>query len=238
MPVSPVHRQTRASCTAWRSAEELCGGAGTSSLGVSFESDEATVRPVRAVASLRGIFSTFLLSLAVLSAGGCGVTGSAAEADEGLRFEDSAPSLEVLGSEVLQAFTRRDTASLDRFRLTEYEHNEVVWPELPASAPEVNFPIDYAWTNIQNRNRRALSRQFERFTDRRPGFQRVECRGATEAFETFQVLTDCWIVFSVEDRPELFEVQLFKDVLVRGGGMKIFRYYDEEPRPYRGDGAE
>jgi hypothetical protein len=164
--------------------------------------------------------------------------GDAAETDASLRFEGAAPSIEVLGRQVLEAFTRRDSVALNGFRLTEYEHNEVVWPELPASAPEVNFPTDYAWTNIENRNQRALARQFQIFADRRFGFQRVECRGATERFESFQVLTDCWVVFSVEDRPGLFEAQLFKDVLVRGGGLKVFRYYDEEPGPYRGGGTQ
>lgn len=46
------------------------------------------------------------------------------------------------------------------------------------------------------------------------------------------VLTDCFVVFTVDHGPELWEAQLFKDAVVRGGGHKIFRYYDEEPRPY------
>ena len=215
MPASPVLHQTRASCAALRTAEELHGGAGTSSGGRSL------------VAVLVSIFT-------ILSTVACGATGDAAEVDERLRFEGSAPSMEVLGRQVLEALTRGDTAALERVRLTELQHNEAVWPELPASAPEVNFPVDYAWTNIQNRNRRALSRTLPAYAQRTLIYDAVECRGETEPFRTFEVHTDCWIVFTSGEDPRRWEVQAFKDVLSRGGGYKIFRYYDEEPRPYGG----
>ena len=147
------------------------------------------------------------------------------------------PTVDALGEHVLLALTRQDTTALERVRLTEDEHNQTVWPELPASAPEVNFPVDYAWTNIQNRNAKGLGRLLPLFANRGLGFQRVECRGGIQEFETFAVHTDCVVVFTAEQGPRLWEAQLFKDVLVRGDGHKIFRYYDEEPRPYRGPAA-
>jgi hypothetical protein len=140
----------------------------------------------------------------------------------------------MLGEQVLRALARADTSALEWVRLTEHEHNDVVWPELPASAPEVNYPLDFAWGNIQMRNRRAIARIMPSFQSRDLGFQRVECRGETQQFETFHVYTDCFVVFTQGGSPELHEAQLFKDVLERGGGLKIFRYYDEEPRRYRG----
>jgi len=154
-----------------------------------------------------------------------------------LRLDNAMPGLNALGEHVLTALANQDTAALNTVRLTETEHNEIVWPELPAAAPEVNFPVDYAWTNIQNRNARGLARLLPLFADRDVGFQRVECRGGVEEFETFLVETDCVVVFTLDHGPRLWEARLFKDVLVRGGGHKIFRYYDEEPRPYRGPAA-
>lgn len=182
-------------------------------------------------------------------AAACGPTGPATESaveteagevlgplqqDAALRFPGSARTLEKLGEQVLTALTRSDTLSLASFRLTENEHNEVVWPELPASDPEVNFPVDYAWSNIENRNRRGVARLVPIFADRTVGFQGTDCRGPIERFETFVVRTDCWVVFVTNDSPERWEAQLFKDAVERGGGLKVFRYYDEEPRPYRG----
>ena len=145
-------------------------------------------------------------------------------------FPGSATSLEALSEGVLRGLARGDVSALEGFRLAEGEHNQVVWPELPASAPEVNFPVDLAWTNIQSRNRSAIARLLPLFEGREPSLRGVGCRGITERFETFSVLTDCWVTFDMDDSPGLLEAQLFKDVLSRGGGHKVFRYYDEEPR--------
>jgi hypothetical protein len=184
------------------------------------------------VRSARGV--AVLALAASLAACGGSSEASVPEADETLRLAGSASSLDELGESVLDALVRQDTTTLERFRLDERQHNEVVWPELPASAPEVNFPVDYAWTNIQNRNRRSLTRILGLFADRSPGLEAVECRGTTERFATFEVLTDCWVVFTADGSPGVWEAQLFKDVLIRGGSLKVFRYYDEAPRRYRG----
>ena len=171
------------------------------------------------------------VGLASLAAAGCADARASAEASRRApEFPGSAPSLDRLGEDVLAALVAGDVPRLEGVRLTEQEHNEVVWHELPASAPEVNFPIDYAWANIQNRNRRALGRILDVYRDEALRFGRVECRGEIEAFETFDVLTDCWVVFARDGDQEAYEAQIFKDVLVRGGGHKIFRYYDEAPR--------
>ena len=155
-----------------------------------------------------------------------------------LRFEGSAPSLDALGRHVIAALTRGDTAGLREVRLTEAEHNVVVWPELPASRPAINFPVDFAWANIENRNRRGLDRTLPLYRGSGARFEGVRCRGATETFTTFAVHTDCWVAFSLAGREGAYEAQIFKDVLARGGGYKIFRYYDEEPRrPDGGNGS-
>lgn len=179
------------------------------------------------------------LAVALLAIGApaaCGDAGPVHEvgSDPSLRFEGAAPSLDDLGVSVLSALSSGDAGELDRFRLTAHEHNDVVWPELPASAPEVNFPIDYAWQNIQVRNRRGLDRILPLYADRDLTFQRVECRGPTERFATFEVMTDCWVMFEQKGDRTGYEAQIFKDVLARGGGYKVFRYYDEEPRRLAG----
>lgn len=150
------------------------------------------------------------------------------------RFDEASPSLEALGREILAALASGDGGALERLRLTEREHNEVVWPELPASAPNVNFPVDYAWLNIQNRSRRALSRLLDLYPGRTLRFESVDCRGKEQRFKSFEVLTDCYVVFKFDGQEAPREAQIFKDVLIRGGDFKIFRYYDGRPEPYRG----
>ena len=159
-------------------------------------------------------------SAAVL-AGGCG----------GQPFPGSAESLDELGQAVLSAFAAGDRAALERYRLTEAEHNGVVWPEQPASQGDNPFPLDLAWRNIQLRNQRAVRRAAAALAAvRREGdiaYERVDCEGGLRAFQTFSVHTGCYVRFSVAGRR--YKMQLFKDVLVRHGGYKIFRYYDEDP---------
>ena len=144
-------------------------------------------------------------------------------------FPGAAVSLDELGGLVLRAFVVGDTTTLDRVLLTEEEHNSVVFPELPAGQPDVNYPVDLAWQNIRLRNDRSLARQLPSFAGRDLAYRLTQCRGATQEFLTFVVHTDCWIVFDLSGG-EVREVQLFKDVVERGGAFKAFRYYDDAPR--------
>lgn len=180
--------------------------------------------------------SLVVAALIALTVTACGDVPGPAEStvDRALRLEGSAATLDILGEAVVESVVRGDTAALAGFRLTEEQHNRVVWPELPVSAPEVGFPVDFAWQNIETRNRSALLRTLPAYRDRDLDFRRVECRGEAERFETFEVLTDCWLVFADEGRSGTWEVQAFKDILLRGGGYKIFRYYDGEPRRHGG----
>ena len=141
------------------------------------------------------------------------------------RLPGSAGSLAELAATVLVGLAAADTLGLESVRLTEFEHNELVWPELPASAPEVNFPVDLAWKNIRTRNRAALSDLFSLYGDRELQFVDAACRGPTEAFESFVVHTDCWVTLT-RDGELAPPQQIFKDVLDWDGELKIFRYYE------------
>lgn len=167
----------------------------------------------------------FWLSAALLWSLGCG-GGSGA-------FPGSAADLDHLGRAVVFALNEGDEAKLASFRLSEAEHNDVIWPELPAARSENPYTLEFAWQNIQRRDRRAVGRLTEDLAPLVPMvYEATECRGETQAFETFQVRTDCYVRFSSSGG--LYEVQFFKDVLERGGGHKIFRYYDETPRKIAG----
>jgi hypothetical protein len=135
-------------------------------------------------------------------------------------------SLEQLAFETLEGLAVGDEARLERIRLTEYEHNELVWPELPASAPEVNHPVDLAWANIELRNHRARRRLLIRYGGRRLSLLGIDCRLPDEVFPSFRVLKDCWISFS-SDHEEMEPVQFFKYAIDWNGQFKIFRYYDD-----------
>jgi len=152
------------------------------------------------------------------SAGTTDVSGNAA-------LPGSASSLDDLARRVLAALSTRDTATLGALRLSEGEHNQMVWPELPASAPEVNYPVDFAWTNIGIRNRAALATLLYDFRDAEPELTGTECRGPTQSFESFVVHTNCWVEFRTDGGGPRAQ-QLYKDVLDWDGELKVFRYYE------------
>ena len=150
-------------------------------------------------------------------------------------FPGAADDLEDLGRSVLDALNRGDEEGLAEVRLSEREHNEVVWPELPAAESDNPYVLEFAWQNIQMRNGRAVRRLTHDLESMIPmAYEGVECRGETQSFETFRVRTDCWVQFF--SKGGFYEAQLFKDVLERDGGHKIFRYYDESPRKLAGVG--
>ncbi len=155
------------------------------------------------------------------------LSGSCVDASSGggRRLPGSARSLAELATAVLAGLAAADTLRLESVRLTEAEHNEMVWPQLPASAPEANYPVDLAWKNIRTRNRAALSDLFGVYENRKLQFIDAECRGPTEAFESFVVHTDCRVTLERDGEP-MPPQRIFKDVLDWDGELKIFRYYE------------
>jgi hypothetical protein len=137
-----------------------------------------------------------------------------------------------LGARAVEALTAGDDPAIETLRLSRHEHNEVVWPELPASDPSLNVPIDWVWGDIQNRNREALGLLRPLFANRTVEVRGVECVGETQEFSTVRVHTDCWVHLREPEWGDT-RIQLFKDVLERGGGFKMFRYYESRPEPHR-----
>lgn len=144
-------------------------------------------------------------------------------------FPGSGSSLPEVGQRVLEGLAAGDHALLAALRLSRDEYMDVVWPELPASDPELNVPIEYVWADIEARNRSALVRLAPQFEGLAAELEDVACIGEVEEFKTFRVHTDCWVTIATPSGHR--RVQLFKDVLERGAGFKLFRYYDDVLRP-------
>ena len=159
-----------------------------------------------------------LLCLAALCA--CSPAG----AGEHATAPDAAvASLAGLADSAWAALVRGDTSAMERLRLSERAHNTLIWPELPAARAEIAYPVDLAWQNIELRNAAARVRLLRRFADGAPRLRGVHCAGETKHFETFLVLTDCYL--ALDDAGDVRSFQLFKDVVVRNGEHRIFRYY-------------
>ncbi|MBW3552355.1 MAG: hypothetical protein KY466_02530 [Gemmatimonadetes bacterium] len=154
--------------------------------------------------------------------GGCGKDSAAAP-----RLTDGEPSIQALGAAVWNAVIARDTAALDRLRLSEYEHNELVWPEQPGSRePSAAANLDLWWNNIQVRNRAAVQDLLRKHAGSPSRVAGVECRGGVLEFATFEALTGCRLLLSGPEGP--WAVEAFRHVLRMDGRHKVVRYYGDE----------
>ena len=144
-------------------------------------------------------------------------------------FPGSGSSLPEVGQRVLEGLAAGDHASLAALRLSRDEYVDVVWPELPASHPDLNVPIEYVWADIEARDRSAMIRLAPQFEGLAAELVDVACVGGVEEFETFRVHTDCRVILRTPSGKH--RIQLFKDVVERGAGYKLFRYYDDVLRP-------
>lgn len=106
-------------------------------------------------------------------------------------------------------------------RLSEYEHNNILWPEMPASRPEFNMPIEFAWENLNLRSRRDANRVVSEYGDRHIEMERVDCKKGVTEYETLTVYGDCWIVGRDPKTGERNEFKLFGSIVEAEGRYKI-----------------
>jgi len=134
-----------------------------------------------------------------------------------------APSVEVLGREVVQALAGGDTAALEAFRTTEHEHNAVLWPRFPAA--RAGDPA-LAWDNVQMRNAGARAEWIGAFRGRRVRYDRAECTGAVEEYGSFQILRGCSVTVTDLDAQRAWTLRPFDRVVRMGRVHKVIRYVE------------
>ncbi len=164
-----------------------------------------------------------LVGCCILALGGCRTLESEEVSEIG-PFPGSANSLTDVGERVVVGLIGGEPGALGELRLSRQEYVEVVWPELPASNPDLNVPVEYVRADIEARNRSALIRLEPQFKELAAELEDVVCHGEVQEFGTFRVHTDCWVTLRTPSGERC--IQLFKDVLERGAGYKLFRYYD------------
>lgn len=159
------------------------------------------------------------IALAALLLAGC-EAGAAAETERTL--SGGLPSLDRLGDAAWEALAAGDTARMERLRLTEREHNERVWPALPAARPEIGMPVDFAWKSLQMRNHWDRARLLERFRGSAARVREVRCASVRD-YPNLRVHSGC-VVHLREPSGVERSVRIFKDAVELQGEWKLFRY--------------
>lgn len=136
----------------------------------------------------------------------------------------SAPSLSVLGEGIVAGFVKGDTARLRGYHLSLEEYRDVVWPRLGID-PRLGPTFEFSWHDNQFRGERARRRYLERMKGLSLRARETRCDGPPDQYEGMEVLRDCKVVL-VDDKGAEEEMQLFRSVVVMGGGYKVIRYDD------------
>lgn len=111
-------------------------------------------KPSREVRGLVLAALAALVALVIAGSAGCGRV----EAGPGL--EGARPSDEAVAGAALSALERSDRAALQAMLLTEEEHRELLWEQLPESN---TWPFDYARRLTEANTRKALDRALEKW---------------------------------------------------------------------------
>lgn len=174
-------------------------------------------------------FVSPLVLVGLLAAGAC------ADADAGAADAPGVPaavsfdsggavSLDSLAADVVAALAAGDTAALEGFRVTEREHNELLFPSFPAAREDPPFPAFLAWENIQTRNASALYGWIPTFRQDPATFAGVECTGAPERYPTFTIHQECAVSLRRGDGTT-GRATLFRSAVEMDGRFKVIRYH-------------
>lgn len=154
-----------------------------------------------------------LCALAVLSSG----------CERAFLLSDGYSSPALLATAVVQGLGGKDFEGLLRIAITEEEFRRLVWPKLPASRPERNIPVDYAWTDHETKSELHLRARLSGWEDRGFTVVSIDFTGATTDYGTFRVRRDSLV--RLRDRSGLeTSGRLFGSVIEQDGKYKVFSY--------------
>jgi hypothetical protein len=157
-----------------------------------------------------------MLAAAVLALAGC-------ERARAAPLEHTYESPEALARAVLTEIAHNDKDALEALALSEREFRERVWPELPASQPGRNLPMEYVWGDLRQKSVGHLHATLAEHGGRRYDLLRVEFLGETTAFRSFEVTRRAQLHVR-DDRGRMHVVRLFGSVLRSGSEHKLFSY--------------
>lgn len=136
---------------------------------------------------------------------------------------DTQPSDQAVARAVLDAVAREDRDALMRLALTKEEFDEVVWPTLPASRPEVGMPRDYLWQDTFSKSRAYLATTLNELGSRRFELLRVEFEGPTTDNGVYSLSRKTRLVVRDSAGRES-TIRVFGSIIRQHGRSKVYSY--------------
>jgi hypothetical protein len=172
-------------------------------------------RPGPAGRTPAGLFRALGLAALVMAAAAC--------ASPSPSFEGLHPTKEQAAQAVADALRDRDARRLQDLALSADEFRTIVWPELPASRPEMGMPVDYAWSDLQQKSAGELAQTMARFGGQSLMVERVEFAGQSTPHGMFQVHRDS-VVWVRDAAGRRHETRLFGSMVQSDAGWKVYSY--------------
>lgn len=118
------------------------------------------------------------------------------------------------------ALARRDTAGLDRLKITREEFAYLYYPESKMARPPYELGPDVMWLQVQSQSDRGLRRLLAMYGGRKIGLRGLECQPPER--QNAVVIHQCGVSISkgVDSAPK----QLFGSIIERGGRFKFVGY--------------
>jgi hypothetical protein len=156
------------------------------------------------------------VSMAVLyAAAACG--------ERPVALETTIGSPERLADAVLDALAARDRQALAALAVSGSEFRQRVWPELPASRPERNVPLQYAWNDLAQKSSGGLSAVLAAYGGQRFTLRRVEFLGEKTIYRTFAIQRKTELVVTDAGGAEQ-RIRVFGSIIHADGLVKVFSY--------------
>jgi hypothetical protein len=137
-------------------------------------------------------------------------------------FSLSYPSKDAAVEAFLTALRARDHGTLAAQVVTETEFLKYVWPQLPASRPEVGMPADRAWADQTQKNALFLAQTLGEHGGRHYQLIAASFNGAAADYGPFSIHPRTTL--DVRDGSTVRAVQLFGSMIESGGRWKIYSF--------------
>ena len=141
------------------------------------------------------------------------------------RLFHAASSIEDLVRQVLAAVEAEDMQGLTDLRVTEREHNELLWPEFPAR--DHNVQLDFAWDMLNTRSHTNQGRAIGTWRGKGLEFVAVRFEREIERYRTF-VAHRGTVVTARTAAGEEVEVRFIGSILELDGQFKVVSYKDRD----------
>lgn len=128
---------------------------------------------------------------------------------------------------LLEALEKKDTAALVGMMISEKEFKEWLWWEFPASRPETNIPVDFAWENHARNSSKGLRKALRDYGGKKFFYVSHRFEEGEDKYQSFIIHTKTRVTVADTSGKEL-ELKVFGSVVEMNGRYKLLSYRDRD----------